>query len=302
MFLKTMSASRIKTWRRCKFAYYLQYALKLDMGTNWGAQHGTAIHSVLEKYAHGDRDWEKNLKEAYLALDERRGTRILEHAKRADYNDTKPKCDKCPFFDNYICGLEDKPVVSLDGCGRLLYGRSKRLLEKYLDEHAYIYDREVLGIEKEFKLDLGGGRIVIGFIDFIYRMDNGVVHMIDYKSNKKYEPAQNFKAIKKDIQAKMYAWAMSQLFPGETLMLTFHFFNNRPITVWYNTAEIEAIREELIGIWDEIVAFEEKNIKRLMDQSGGNGRWLPNECKYLCDADQCRCQWKIFKKKLKSDV
>ena len=299
MDLKSISASRIKTWQRCKFQYYLQYVLRLDMGTNWGAQHGTAIHNVLEQYAQGNRDWEKSLLAAYLAPCERRGTRVLEHAKAVDYDKIKTKCDKCQFYNEGVCGLENKPVDQLKGCGRLLFGRSKRLMEKYLDEHAYIYDREIMGIEKEFKLDISDGRIAIGFMDYIYRMDNDVIHMIDYKTSKKFEPAQNFKAIKGDIQAQMYAWALSQLFPGEAIMLTFHFFMNRPITVWYNAAEIETIKDKVIGIWDAIVEYEERSVCRLMDESGDN--WLPNECKFLCDTETCHKQWGIFKRGLRAN-
>ena len=291
MKLTSLSASRIKTWQRCKFQYFLQYVARIDLGTNWGARHGTAIHSVLEEYAKGNRCWEKELLKEYLHVDKEIGTTILGHAKKVDYGDIKQKCSSCPLYEDGFCGLEGCPVVKIDGCGRLLWGRSKRLLEKYLDEHAYIYDRPILGIEKHFKLSIDH-RDVIGIIDFIYEMQDGTIHMIDYKTSKKWEPSQNYKAMKKDIQAKLYAWAMSEMFPDKNCMLTFFFFMNRPITLWYNKAEIESIRAELSGIWDEIVAFEERYANRIIDS--GYGR-IPNECRYLCDMGVCEKEWKKFK-------
>jgi len=287
MRLTNLSASRIKTWQRCKFAYYLQYVLRLDLGTNWGARHGTAIHSVLEEYAKDNKDWEKELLNEYLRIDEKLGSTILGHAKEVDYGKIKQKCASCPFHNAGICGLENKPVVELDGCGRLLWGRSVRLLEKYLNEHAYIYERKILGIEEHFKLNIDH-RSIIGIIDYIYEMEDGTVHMIDYKTSKKWEPSQNYKAMKKDIQAKLYAWALSKLFPDRNTMLTFYFFMNRPITLWYNKAELDAIEDELASIWDEIIAFEEKGAKRLVDMSHGR---VPNECKYLCDLNVCNKEW-----------
>lgn len=291
MKLTSLSASRIKTWQRCKFQYYLNYVLRADLGTNWGARHGTAIHAVLEEYADGKLDWKKTLLQEYLRIDEKIGTPILGHAKKVDYYDVKKKCSVCPFYKEGICGLENKPAEGLDGCGRLLWGRSVRLMEKYLDGNAYIYKQPILGIENRFELFLEH-RKVIGIIDFIYEMDDGTVHMIDYKTSKKYEPSQNYRAMKKDIQAKLYAWAMSKLFPGRPCMLTFFFFMNRPITLWYNEAELESIQDELASIWDEIIAFDEGRTKRIIDSSYGRA---PNECKYLCDMGVCDKEWEKFR-------
>ncbi len=293
MRIPSMSASRIKTWRQCRFKYYMNYVLKLDMGTNWGAQHGTAIHHVLERYANGERDWRKLLLKAYQEIDSRRNTYILQHAKAVDYDKVKKKCSTCPHNNNGVCLLEQKSAIDLPGCGRLLYGRSELLLENYFDQYDDIYDKEQIGVEYEFKLNLGDHRNTLGFMDYIYRTTDGMIHMIDYKSSKKYEATQNHDAVKKDIQAKMYAWALNELYPGETTMLTFHYFMNRPITVFYNSAEIESIRQELIETWDQIEKFEEQNLTRLIDTHGG--KWAPNECKYLCDQELCRNEWGKFK-------
>lgn len=265
------------------------------MGTNWGARHGTLIHNVLERYANGERDnWRDVLLEEYLRVDNKLQSTVFAHAKTPEYAERKKKCDKCPLFvpNGRLCSLEDMPAEETLGCGSLLWNRSVKLMEKYLADYGHIYDQEIVGVEKKFELHPSDGTKAMGYIDFIYRDEDGILHMVDYKTSKKYEPAQNHKAIKEDIQARMYGWAMRELFPDDEIhMLTFHFFNNRPITVWYNDAEIEKTRQYLVNIWDEIERLHHDQLFRIID----NNRYPPNACKYLCDMKQCHEQWKTFK-------
>lgn len=292
--LDSLSASRIKTYLMCPFKYYMTYELGIDMGTNWGARHGTLIHNVLERYALGERsNWREVLLEEYLRIDDKLHTTVFAHAKTTEYTERTKKCDKCPLWlpqDNF-CTLEDMHVDDTAGCGSLLYNRSVKLLEHYFEEYGHIYNRDIIGVEKKFNLEPAAGIKARGFIDYLYRDDSGIVHMVDYKTSKKYEPSQNHNAIKDDIQARIYGWAMRQLFPDDEIhMLTFHFFNNRPITVWYNEAEIEKTRQYLVDIWQEIKSFHENRMYRIID----NSRFPPNACKYLCDMKQCHKQWRAF--------
>lgn len=298
--LTSLSASRIKTFKMCLFKYFMNYVLdpRVDLGTNWGACHGTAIHNVLEAYANGDRDWKKNLLAEYLLVDKRYNKRLLQQAKPGDYTKPRPlhKCltAGCEHYMDGICAIEGVEVEKLSGCGRLLYGASVRLMEKFLASHGDVYDKEIVGVELDFRIEFEPGKHMRGYIDFAYK-DDGVIHMIDYKTGRKWEPSQNEQAIKEDIQAQMYAVALDHLYPDTPTILTFHFFMNRPITVWYTPAEIAKIRYNLSKTWDEIARFHEEfevAAERIRDGQAD----LPKICKFLCKEDICDDQWEKFRK------
>jgi hypothetical protein len=312
----------------------LQYVVGADLGSNWGANHGSAVHNVLEAYAGGDRDWEKNLIAQYtkLMVDRRgnlitkgshtgkvypSGTRLLHHAKPEDYLNVKKQCDKCSLFDSKTgnCIIEGIPAKDTEGCGRLLFGdknvdrirqgSSWRIMTDHLNNFGYMYDLDrpkyeghdgPHGIEVQFRLECDPGKPVIGYIDYLYVDEDGVLHMQDYKTSKKWEPSQNEKAIKADIQARIYAWALKQMFPDYPLqMLTFNFFMNRPITIMYNDAEIEQTRRYLSCLWDEIAGHNEKNLTRIYDDASK----VPNICKNLCNLTECHKYYGEWKDKHK---
>lgn len=295
--LTSLSASRIKTFDMCLFKYFMNYVLdpRVDLGTNWGACHGTVIHNVLEAYANGDRDWRQRLLAEYLKID-KYGKRLLEQAKLVDYTKPRPlyKCltAGCEHYADGTCMIEGAPVDSLSGCGRLLYGASIRMMEKYLAVHADIYKKKVIGVELDFRIEFDPGKHMRGYMDFTYQ-DDDVIHMIDYKTGRKWEPSQNQAAIEADIQAQMYALALKCLYPNMSSILTFHFFMNRPITVWYKDSELDDIKNKLIRKWNEIEQFHIEYAslaKRIRDGQVD----LPKVCQYLCKEDICDDQWKKF--------
>jgi len=295
--LTSLSASRIKTFKQCLFKYFMNYIIdpRVDLGTNWGACHGTVIHNVLEAYANGDRNWQKNLLAEYLKID-KYGKRLLEQAKPTDYTKPSPlhKCltSGCEHYIDGVCAIEGVEVSKLSGCGRLLYAASVRLLERYLADYSPIYDREIVGVELDFRIEFEPGKHMRGYIDFAYK-ENDVIHMIDYKTGRKWEPSQNQKAIENDIQAQMYAVALNHLYPGEPIILTFHFFMNRPITVWYDPKEIMKIRYKLSKIWDEIQDFHNRYAE-LAERIRDGQADLPKICQFLCKEKICDEQWKKF--------
>jgi len=272
---------------------------QVDLGTNWGACHGTAIHNVLEMYANGDRNWRKNLLAEYLRIDDRYKKRLLQQAKPVDYNKPRPlhKCltaAGCEHYKNKACCIEGKPVKDLTGCGRLLWGASVRLLERFFKGYGEIYDKEVMGVELDFRIEFEPGKHMRGYMDFTYK-DDDTIHMIDYKSGRKWEPSQNETAIKADIQAEMYALALRHLFPEFSSILTFHFFMNRPITIWYTDEELDRIQHKISCKWDEIYRFHTKYAALAQRIRDGQAD-LPQICRYLCKEEVCNEQWARFKK------
>jgi hypothetical protein len=271
---------------------------RIDLGTNWGACHGTVIHNVLEAYANGAKDWRSKLLAEYLRVDKYK-KRLLEHAKPKDYTRPSPlhKCltTGCEYYtDDGKCALENAHVKNLSGCGRLLYGASIRLLERFLSKYGDIYNQEIVGVELDFRIAFEPGKYMRGFIDFAYK-DDDVIHMIDYKTGRKWEPSQNQKAIENDIQAQIYALALKYLYPDTPIILTFHFFMNRPITVWYSDSKLDQIRTKLSHKWDEIMKFHNEYeilAERIRDRQID----LPKVCQHLCKEDICNEQWEKFKK------
>ena len=62
MKLDRISASKTKTFDSCLFKFWIIYVLGEVPKSNWGAEHGSLLHTILEYLASGeDTNWLKNL-------------------------------------------------------------------------------------------------------------------------------------------------------------------------------------------------------------------------------------------------
>lgn len=340
MRINSISASRQKTYEKCQYKYLLTYCLftcqqcketfydvefkddkcpycksesikKIEMKSNWGAAHGTALHWILENYANACRgtfedgsiitdedkqwmlDWQNQIGEIYKRGHKHQNNpkfSILDLAKPKDFNNVDKICQSCPFFKNKICEIAGINPDDMDGCPRQLYADSINLMTAHMSRMDKIYKKKkILGVEAAFTLDLGcideakNPMKALGFMDFVYEVDKETIEMIDYKFG---AHTQTYDEVYNDIQAKIYSVALKQLFPGyETYLLTFDYMRGQPVTVTYCQEQDDKTKEDLIKTWVKIQ--EPQSVSRNL------GWW----CNAMCDKKLCDREWPKFKQK-----
>lgn len=318
--LSSVSASRIKTFDACKFKYWLTYCCPdVTLKSNWGAAHGDLIHNVLEHYSNKeDIDWVKRLFKGYggQLSGINRATKELEQtpspliwAKPQEYKDKKPLCDTCPYAEDDFCSISLDPLDELKGCPRDLFDGSIAMIEKVMARYEAIWPKVLkdkegkeIGFEYGYNIPVSGTEVpMIGFIDLILEEDPETIHVIDYKAGKH---TQSYADCRDDIQVKMYSLACRREFIDDihkkgyqykNVMLTFDYFRGQPVTIAFSKEEdaetevflLNKIKQIQTTEWiDRIVRNnEELDTKTRFGQVAFN-------CKYLCDSDVCKANWK----------
>lgn len=318
--LSSVSPSRIKTFDACKFKYWLTYCCDdVVLKNNWGAAHGDLIHNVLEYYSkREDVDWVKRLFRGYggkLECYDRHSNKVevkespLIWAKPQEFKDKKPKCDICPYAEDDFCSISLDPFDKLTGCPKDLFDGSISMIEKVMERYEAIWPKvlkdsngEEIGFEYGYRIPITGADIpMIGFIDLIVEEDPETIHVIDYKAGKH---TQDYSECRDDIQVKMYSLACRREFIDDVnnkgfkyknVMLTFDYFRGQPVTIAFSKEEDDQtevyVKNKIHQIqsteWiDRIVRNnEELETKTRFGQ-------VAFTCKYLCDSDVCKSQWK----------
>jgi hypothetical protein len=309
MKLKSISPSRIKTWDTCRFKYWLTYHTDLKLKENWGGMHGSLIHDVLENFTNGkDTDWMGRLYKGYGGvldtLDYHQRPIVMESplvwAKPKDFAEKQPMCDSCPYKgDDGTCIISREQLTELSGCPRDLFQGSiamvQFVMEKYKDIWPHILrdsEGNMIGTEYGFRLPLPGTDVpVIGYMDLVVVWPDGVVEIIDYKTG---TWTQTYDDCMKDIQVKTYALAARRIFVDDILdqgfdfkdvILTFDYFQGKPVTVGFTEEQDQETANELVKKVREIESAHD--IWRCVRDP--DTFW---KCKALCDKDVCKAQWK----------
>lgn len=350
MDIKLISASRVKTYEHCKYKYVLNYMLKecaeceetfytVEMGgddkcpycgsekyhrphmkSNWGANHGSALHEIMENYANAIRgtlqdgtkvkakekkqwlNWQEELKKAYLL---NKDSAIWFLAKPKDVQDEDKWCDSCKAGDDSLCEITQQKLSFMQengcaGCPSALYDESVELLGRYVARYDPILrQRKILGVESQFDIDLGvvdmhGNPIrMFGYIDLVTEMDKDTVEVIDHKFGA-WVPS--FDEFSEDLQVKMYSVAARELFPEyKEYIMTFDYARRKPMTYSFEAEDDEATRQEVIEHWKNIAAPQK--VRRTMVQGRSGDPMSSWKCKVMCDAQVCMREWPKFKEK-----
>ena len=142
MEVKKISASLLKTFKKCQFAYFLNYIAGIRQPANEKMLIGNVVHAALEDWTNGDKDYKKSLKRT---------------------------------FKEYQLGkiAEDK---------KLAMARCIMLTEEVLNRRVNpISAYEILGAELKFETEMGGIP-AIGFMDLVSRIDKSIVEIRDWKT------------------------------------------------------------------------------------------------------------------------
>lgn len=312
MKINSISASRQKTYELCKYKYVLNYCIyecksctklvydvefiipkqcphcksneisKLETKSNFGAEHGTGLHWVLECYANAIRG---SLEDG-TKLSPKDIKWMIDWRKNIDNVWKKgPKFKDDPNYQliSFAKANEDPKELKL---------KSVELVEGYLNRQGHIYKKDlILGVEAEFEINLGeidvhGSQMVAkGFMDYVYKIDDESIEMIDYKFGKK---TQNYDEVFADTQSKIYSMALRHIYPGyKNYYLTFDYMREKPITVCYTDDDGEQTKKHLIDAWKRIAEPNQR-----IDRNVG---W---HCNAFCvGKDTCNKLWADFQSK-----
>lgn len=300
--LKTLSASRIKTYEMCLYKYYMNYHLKKQLKTNWGAVHGSLLHEILRRYAAGDRDWMRHLYAGYSGelvyadnIDgDKKEASPLKWAKEKEFKNIAPQCDLCCFKDGDKCRISSEQLDKLSGCPKNLFQLSVKLLTETINRYQSVFNNPqcILGIEYPYTLPIKDvDTKMIGYLDLVIEKDPETVMVIDYKSGVMIPEYDEFIS---DIQVRCYSWVVRKIFIEDVLqkgykykyvVLKFDYLRQEPMTIAYTQKQDYDLENHLADIVNKI-----KNTKRITRVIGdGDFNW---KCKYLCDIEQCEANWK----------
>lgn len=238
------SYSRIVAFEDCPYRFLLTYILKIPrIRHKFFSDYGTFVHHIIQKYLTGE------LKKEELA------GYYLSH-----------------FYEYVIGKSPDMKIFSKYFSQGLQYFKNVR-----------ITDEKILGVEQEFRFDIGNKNFV-GYIDKLYEDDDGLV-IADNKSrileprSGKCKPTKNDKELDKYLrQLYLYSEAVRQKYGIFPYRLEFNCFRS-------GTTVSEKFDEHAFA---ETKKWTTDMIKGISNET----EWAPKidwfGCKYLCDqSDNC---------------
>jgi RecB family exonuclease len=179
-----LSYSRLSRFETCPLSYRLHYIEKKQAEPGLPLRFGKTIHAVLERL----------IKE--VVDDERTGTLSEERA-----------------IELYREEWGAERLTGMD-----VFAEGLAILRRFIAEQGVVDHRDVLAIEKEFRLPVGPFE-VLGFIDRVDWIDDETVEVIDYKTNHQLFTRDE---VDTSLQMSLYEVAVRRLWPwAKKVKLTF---------------------------------------------------------------------------------
>lgn len=179
-----LSYSRLSRFETCPLSYRLHYIEKKQAEPGLPLRFGKTIHAVLERL----------IKE--VVDDERTGTLSEERA-----------------IELYREAWGAERLIGMD-----VFAEGLAILRRFIAEQGVVDHRDVLAIEKEFRLPVGPFE-VLGFIDRVDWLDDETVEVIDYKTNHQLFTRDE---VDTSLQMSLYEVAVRRLWPwAKNVKLTF---------------------------------------------------------------------------------
>lgn len=179
-----LSYSRLSRFETCPLSYRLHYIEKKQAEPGLPLRFGKTIHAVLERL----------IKE--VVDDERTGPLSEERA-----------------IELYREAWGAERLTGMD-----VFAEGLAILRRFIAEQGVIDHRDVLAIEKEFRLPVGPFE-VLGFIDRVDWIDDETVEVIDYKTNHQLFTRDE---VDTSLQMSLYEVAVRRLWPwAKKVKLTF---------------------------------------------------------------------------------
>jgi putative RecB family exonuclease len=179
-----LSYSRLSRFETCPLSYRLHYIEKQQAEPGLPLRFGKTIHAVLERL----------IKE--VVDDERTGPLSEERA-----------------IELYREAWGAEQLTGMD-----VFAEGLAILRRFIAEQGVVDHRDVLAIEKEFRLPVGPFE-VMGFIDRVDWIDDETVEVIDYKTNHQLFTRDE---VDTSLQMSLYHVAARRLWPwAKKVKLTF---------------------------------------------------------------------------------
>ncbi len=138
-----------------------------------------------------------------------------------------------------------------------------RCLEYYYRRYHPFDQDETLGVEEEvkFELDGNGEYAMRGVIDRIVRGEDGAIEIHDYKTGR-HMPSQ--KELNNDRQLALYQLGLRDQYGHDSqYRLVWHYLQRREFRTSTRTnAQLDALREQTIGVINDIEAASEYPVQR----------------------------------------
>ena len=182
---KHLSYSRLSKFEQCPLAFRLHYIDKLRAEPGVPLRFGKLIHAVLEVL-------------------------VREHmeAERT-----------CPLAEERTLELYRQGWAAEGLTGLELFQEGVEMLQAFVRGQGELDHRDVLAIEKEFRLQVGRFT-VLGFMDRVDWVDDETVEVIDYKTNRMLFSRDE---VDNSLQMSLYELAARQIWPwAKKVKLTFH--------------------------------------------------------------------------------
>ncbi len=179
-----LSYSRLTRFEQCPLSYRLHYIEKKQAEPGLPLRFGKTIHAVLERL----------MKE--VLDDERSG----------------------PLSEERVVELYREAWSAEQLTGMDVFAEGLRILRDFIRDQGVVDHRDVLAIEKEFRLPVGPFT-VLGFIDRVDWVDDETVEVIDYKTNHQLFTRDE---VDTSLQLSLYHVAAQRLWPwAKKVKLTF---------------------------------------------------------------------------------
>lgn len=179
-----LSYSRLSRFEQCPLSYQLHYIEKKAAEPGLPLRFGKLIHAVLERLF-----LEVLADEQCGVLSEERAVALYQEA----------------WMSEGVAGIE-------------FFQEGLRILRSFIRDQGIVDHRAVLGVEKEFHLQVGPFAVV-GCIDRVDRIDDESVEVIDYKTNHQLFTREE---VDTSLQLSLYDVAVRDLWPWvKKVKLTF---------------------------------------------------------------------------------
>ncbi|MFP2958469.1 RecB family exonuclease [Myxococcus sp. 1LA] len=179
-----LSYSRLARFEQCPLSYRLHYIEKKQAELGLALRFGKTIHAVLERLMKEVLDDERS-----GPLSEERAIELYREAWSAEH----------------LTGMD-------------VFAEGLRILRDFIRDQGVVDHRDVLAIEKEFRLPVGPFT-VLGFIDRVDWVDDETVEVIDYKTNHQLFTRDE---VDTSLQLSLYHVAAQRLWPwAKKVKLTF---------------------------------------------------------------------------------
>jgi RecB family exonuclease len=179
-----LSYSRLSRFETCPLSYRLHYLDKLAAEPGMALRFGKTVHAVLERLL------------GELVDDERSGPLSEERAL---------ELFRAAWAAEGLAGVEP-------------FQEGLAILRRFVVDQGLVDHRDVLAIEKEFRLPVGPFT-VLGYIDRVNWVDDETVEVVDYKTNRMLFTRDE---VDSSLQMSLYHVAAQRLWPwAKKVKLTF---------------------------------------------------------------------------------